>query len=132
MSVDGELHANLMAKVKLISDVTFLWPGKGGSEPSGEYVRVSHAPNDNQRTMQSSVAPLKRQGFLILVLCSPFGEHEAVLRERAGNIAGGLPIGTQVLLTTGSVEIVNYSIKPGRRENRHWETPIWIEYRGYA
>ena len=135
MSIDGEIHTALMSMIEEMptyGSYSFIWPGKVEDEPSGEYVRVNHLPNANRRLGLSHSAPKKRQGFLVLVLCSKLGEHEAVYRSRAGSIVEQIPEGTKKTISSGNIEIVSYTIKPGRREGSHWETAIWLGYRGYA
>ncbi|GAA6162572.1 hypothetical protein NBRC116590_02760 [Pelagimonas sp. KU-00592-HH] len=128
MSVDGDLHAALMARVETLSGFTLVYPSLEQNEPEGEYVRVSHLPNDNQRVGLKDTDPLRRRGFIVLTLCSPLGEHEAVYRDRAGNIAAHFT-GQVFDYVEDTVSVHSVTVKPGRRERNHWETPVWVDYR---
>jgi len=127
MSVDGDLHSALMARVETITGYPILYPQKGGDIPTGEHITAQHLPNDNTRAEMSGQI-MERQGFLVLTLVSPLGIYEAVTKRKAGEIAAYFPNDDVLTLGTAAVEITGHSIRQGRQEGQRWETPIWISY----
>lgn len=132
MSIEGDIHAALMARVETIIGYPILWPQKGGDRPAGEHLSVYHLPNDNSRRFLADDAPRARKGFIVLTLVSPLGGYEAVTRRKAGEIEAHFPLGH--IFERGGVRlrVHNTTTKGGREVIGRWETPIWIEYRGYA
>ncbi|MGB1388670.1 MAG: phage tail terminator-like protein [Paracoccaceae bacterium] len=127
MSVDGDLHAALMARVETITGYPVLYPQKGGDQPAGEYIAVAHLPNDNNPAELAGDVKL-RQGFLVITLVSPLGVHEVVTRSKAGALAAYFPRADRLISGDVCVEITGYTVKPGRQEGQRWETPVWISY----
>jgi hypothetical protein len=104
-----------------------LWPQKGGDVPAGEYLTVSHLPNDNLAADLSSNV-MERQGFLIVTLVSPLGLYEATSKAKAGAIAAYFPRALRLTSNAVTVKITGHTVRPGRQEGQRWETPIWISY----
>jgi hypothetical protein len=127
MSIDGDIHAALMARVEAISGYQMVWPQKKTPEPEGEYIRVSHLPNDN-REVDLSGAAMLRKGFLYLTLVSPLTQHESVTREAAGDIAAQFQRGETLSRGGLKVKITTRDVRQGRPEAERWETPIRIGY----
>lgn len=132
MSVEGDLHAALMAEVEKITGYPVLWPQRGGDKPAGEHLTVAHLPNDNERRFLSASQPLGRMGYIVIYLVSPLGVYEAVSKAKAGDIAETLPIGTRLTVNGQIIRVHNHTIKQGSEVGGRWETPIWIDYRGFA
>ena len=132
MSVEGDLHAALMAEVEKITGYTVIWPRKGGDAPAGEYLSVFHLPNDNNREFFGSEEPLARMGFIIIHLVSPLGEYEVTAKRKAGEIAETFALDTEITVNGQTIKIHSHTVKAGSEVNQRWETPIWIDYRGYA
>lgn len=126
---EEDLHAALMAVAETITGYPMLWPQKGGDAPTGEHIRVNHLPNDNDRFLMCGDGPVRRMGFLVLMLVSPLGVYEAVTKKKAGDIAAIFPNGLAIL---NDIRVRNTSIRAGRQDGVMWETPIWIEYQGIA
>lgn len=130
MTVETDIHAALMARVEtMIAALEYpvLWPQKGGDQPAGEHVRISHVPNDNADADLSSQA-YERQGFLFVTLVSPLGVYQAVTEAKAGAIASYFPRGLILTRNGTDVKIMGRTIRPGREEGQRWETPIRIAY----
>lgn len=125
--VEADVHTALMAQVEKITGFTLLWPQKGGEQPAGEHVRVSHVPNDNDAADLSSDV-MERQGFLYLTLVSDLGQYEAVTKRRAGEIAAYFKRGQNLTSNGTTVKITGHTVRPGRQEGGRWETPIRISY----
>lgn len=132
MTVESDLHAALMAQVETITGYTVLWPQKGGDKPEGEHLVVRHLPNDNQRTFLGSTEPLERKGFIVIYLVSPVGVYEVTSKRKAGEIAETFTVDSPMTVNGQTVSIYSHTVKQGREEGGRWETPIWIEYRGFA
>lgn len=132
MSVEGDLHAALMAQVEGLTGYTVIWPQKGADKPAGEHLSVFHLPNDNRRTFFGNAEPLERKGFIVIHLVSQLGKYEVVSKRKAGEIAEAIAIGTEMTVNGQTVTIHSHSIKAGGEVDGRWETPIWLEYRGYA
>lgn len=132
MSIEGDLHSALMAKVETVTGYTVLWPQKGGDKPAGEFLSVFHLPNDNGREFLGSGDPLDRRGFIVLRLVSPLGEYEVVSKRKAGEIAETFALDTVLTFNGTSISVHNSTVKQGQEIDNRWETPIWIEYRGHA
>lgn len=124
---ESDVHAALMAQVEKITGFTLLWPKKGGEQPAGEHVRVSHVPNDNAPADLSSDV-MERQGFLYLTLVSDLGEYEVVTKRKAGEIAAYFKRGQRLTSNSTTVKITGHTVQPGRQEGGRWETPIRISY----
>lgn len=128
MSVDSDIHSALMAQVETISGYTILWPRKGGSQPAGEHLRVSHLPNDNEPLGLADTV-MARQGFLVITHVTSIGPHEAPARKKCGLIVDTyFPRGQRLTANGTKVIISGYEIRPGRQEGGRWETPIRIAY----
>jgi len=129
MSVEGDIHAALIAHASTIIGYTMVWPKKNAAQPDSEHIRVSHLPNEH-RGADLSGQTMERKGFLYVTLVSAAGddEEEVVTRRKAGEIASFFP--RAGVLTHGEikVKITGHSIGPGRREGGRWETPIRISY----
>ncbi|MFY0682615.1 MAG: hypothetical protein JXR13_18730 [Thalassovita sp.] len=131
MSVEGELHAALMAQVETISGFPILWPQVSADVPGSDHIRVSHVPNENSPADLNS-NKMNRQGFLYLTLVSGVARHEVETRNTAGDIAAYFRRGLRLSHNTTNVTITGHSIRPGRQEGGRWETPIRISYRSIA
>lgn len=130
MTVEADIHAALMARAEtMVTALSYpvLWPQKGGDQPAGEHLRISHVPNDNAAADLSSQA-YERQGFLFVTLVSPLGVYEAESREKAGNIAAFFGRNLRLTRNATRVTITGHTIRPGRQEGQRWETPIRIAY----
>lgn len=127
MSIEGDIHAALMAQVQTVAGYTILWPQKGGDQPAGEHIRVSHVPNDNEPA-DLSTDVMERQGFLFLTLVSDLGQYEAATRRKAGEIAAYFKRGSRLTYGSTTVKITGHTVRPGRQEGGRWETPIRISY----
>lgn len=129
MSIEGDIHAALMARAETITGYSMIWPKKSAAQPESEHIRVSHLPNEHRGADLSSQV-LERKGFLYLTLVSATGddEEEAVTRRKAGEIAVFFP--RAGVLTYGgiNVKITGHTVGPGRLEGGRWETPIRISY----
>jgi hypothetical protein len=128
---ESDIHAALMAQAETITGYPMLWPQKGGEQPAGEHIRVSHVPNDNQPADLSS-GTYRRQGFLYLTLVSDLGQYEVVTRRKAGEIAAYFPRGKWLSKNGTKVQIAGQTVRPGRQEGGRWETPIRISYRSMS
>lgn len=124
---ESDVHAALMAQAETITGYTMLWPQKGGPQPAGEHIRVSHVPNDNSPVDLSSDA-MVRQGFLYLTLVSDLGQYESVTKRKAGEIASYFKRGQDLNSSGTIVTITGHTVRPGRQEGGRWETPIRISY----
>lgn len=131
-TTEQDIHAALMARVETITDTPILWPRKGDDQPSGEHIRAAHLPNDNERMFQDGADPTGRNGFIVLTLVSPLGEYEVVAKAKAQEIADVFPMDYEFSRGTFKATVYRVNIKPGRQEGQRWETPIWIDYRGFA
>lgn len=130
MTVEADIHAALMAQAEvMVAALSYdaLWPQKGGDQPAGEHLRISHLPNDNAPADLSSQA-FERQGFLYITLVSPLGVFEAETREKAGAIAAYFPRAKVLTENATTVKITGHTVRPGRQEGQRWETPIRISY----
>ena len=115
----------------MVLGYTVLYPQMGGDKPSGEHMRAYHLPNDTSRVFLKGNAPRLWAGFVILTLVSSTEEHEVVTKRIAGEIAEHFEIGEEIGTAPVVVRVQNHTVKQGREEDERWETPIWIEYRGY-
>ncbi|KII11765.1 DUF4128 domain-containing protein [Phaeobacter sp. S60] len=124
---ESDIHAALMAQAETITGYSMLWPQKGGDQPAGEHIRISHVPNDNAPADLSSDV-MERQGFLYLTLVSDLGQYEAVTKRKAGEIAAYFKRGKPLKMNGTTVKITGHNVRPGRQEGGRWETPIRISY----
>lgn len=124
---ESDIHAALMAQAETITGYSMLWSQKGGDQPAGEHIRISHVPNDNAPADLSSDV-YERQGFLFLTLVSDLGQYEAVTKRKAGEIAAYFPRGQRLTKNGTTVKITGHTVRPGRQEGGRWETPIRISY----
>lgn len=131
MSVEGDLHSALMARVETITGYPILYPQKGGDVPTGEHITAFHLPNDNTRAELAGQI-MERQGFLVLTLVSPLDVYEVVSKRKAGEIAAYFPNDLDLTSGTARVTITGHSVRQGRQEGQRWETPIWVSYWGMA
>ena len=131
-TTEQDIHAALMARVETFTDLPLIWPRKGDDMPAGEHVRVAHVPNDNERMFQGGVDEVARRGFIVLTLVSPLGEYEVNSRAQAQTIADVFPRNYQFERGGFKAIVYDVTVKPGRQEGQRWETPIWVDYRGFA
>lgn len=124
---ESDIHAALMAQAETITGYSMLWSQKGGDQPAGEHIRISHVPNDNAPADLSSDV-MERQGFLYLTLVSGLGQYEAVTKRKAGEIAAYFKRGQRLTVNGTTVKITGHTVRPGRQEGGRWETPIRISY----
>lgn len=135
MTVEADIHAALMAQAEvMVADLGYptLWSQKGGDKPAVEHLAVAHLPNDNARMFYGGNDPMERKGFLIITLVSDLGQYEVVTKQKAGEIAAFFPNDMKLTKNGTTVSVFSHSIKGGREVSARWETPIWVEYRGYA
>lgn len=129
---ESNIHSALIARTEDVRGYPILWPRKGGVKPEGEHVTVQHLPNDNTRLFFAGSDPVERKGFLILTLVSALGEYEVIAKRKAGEIAAVFPLDDKLSANGTTVSVFNVSVRQGREVDNRWETPIWIDYRGYA
>lgn len=131
-TTEQDIHAALMARVETITDTPILWPRKGDDQPAGEHIRAYHMKNDNQRMFFDGSDPMGRMGFIVLTLVSPLGQYQVLSEAKAQAIADVFP--PDHVFSRGTFRAIVYKtdIKDGRQEGQRWETPIWIDYRGFA
>lgn len=128
MSIEGDIHAALMAHAETITGYTMVWPRIATEQPAGEHLRVSHVPNE-PTTLDLSGKGLDLMGFLYLTLVSDLLGHEAESMAKAGLIGAHFQIGQRLTSGEATLTITGRAIRPGRQENGRWETPVRISYR---
>ena len=134
MSAEADIHVALMARAEVMATALsypVLWPQKGGDIPTGEHLKISHLPNDNEPAELSSNV-MRRQGFLVITLVSPLGVYEAVTKAKAGLIAAFFYRALRLTVNTTTVTINSHSVRTGRQEGQRWETPIFVSYQATA
>lgn len=130
MTVQADIHTALMARAEVMvagMSLPALWPRKGGDVPDGEYLTISHLPNDDEPA-DISTDVMRRQGFLIVTLVSPLNAYEAVSQEKAGLIVGYFPRALRLTANSTIVTVTSHTVKAGRQSGEQWETPIWVSY----
>ena len=134
MNPEADIHVALMARAEVMATALsypVLWPQKGGDIPTGEHLKISHLPNDNEPAELSSNV-MRRQGFLVITLVSPLGIYEAVTKAKAGLIAAFFYRALRLTVNTTTLTINGHSVRTGRQEGQRWETPIFVSYQATA
>ncbi|MEI4473572.1 phage tail terminator-like protein [Frigidibacter sp. MR17.24] len=131
-TVEGNIHAALMARVATLPGFALFWPEQGQTRPTTEHVEVRHLPNRPARQGLSGGTVLERRGFILLALVSELGAFDAVYRERAGQIAEHFP--RDFWMTSEGVRMRVHAVEVSRgfEDSGMWRTPVSVDYRGFA
>lgn len=133
---DTKIHIALVARVQslvLSPVVPVAYPGVAFTPPAGEYISVTHMPNEPVRSRLSGADVLDRFGILQLDLFTPItaDSYEAQTIARASQIAAHFPHDLTLTYDSASVQIVKSYVGRGRKDSDgvKWMTPVFVEYR---
>lgn len=133
---ETKIHVALMARVQSLAlspVVPVAYPGVSFAPPAGEYIRVTHMPNDPIRSRLSGAEVLDRFGILQLDLFTPItaDSYEINTIARAAQIVAHFPHDLTLTNDGKSVQIVRSYVGRGRvdPDGVKWMTPVFVEYR---
>lgn len=136
MGVETEIHAALMdraASLSVTPSMPKLYAGAEEDTAMGDYLLITHLPNEPVRTELESARPMDHFGFLQVDIFRlvKANSWDILSKVIADQIISHFERGLNLSYGATSVKVVRSFAKNGRKDpnGTHWHTPVLIEYR---
>ncbi len=133
-TIQTDIETALFDRVKTLElspEFEIAWPNIA-FVPVENFVRVSHAPNQNARVLINS-EPHHRYGLLQLSVFTAKDSDTTLSTEICGKIEQHFP--ADLVLSSGNARVrltKAPDLVPAFAEDTHWHAPVMISYECYA